>query len=384
MPASTYKPLFNRRYLLALMWIIPIVILLLNTTGRDQEPTPLNIAWQDDPRHWRLSYNNLPSYQLRAIRPLAPGWNLSNHLQRAEILNSLEHWLANAVNTKQLNEFDWQASIQTLRSAIQLTISMNQAPTHEQLAWLSSALKQLPNAELNDRQRLIATWQLDQRQAENRLLATFESWLFAEPGDLLDWTILLSGPNLSTSSAVSELPSVSVKSLASANIMSEEAHVAETHHLLAWQMPLSEDAADLARQRLSINTIQQALDSLPDRPTYRLVWNPLPPKSYLLIITQGQSGNRLDEQLRELLLGINSDSLINKVVEQAIDQHQSANSTAMNATEWFELSALLNFPVESDLIYREAVMQLTPDDLRQHLAKTLDSQHQVKITLKPY
>lgn len=384
MPASTYKPLFNRRYLFALMWIIPIVILLLHSTGRDSEPTPLNLAWQQDPNHWRLSYETLPTYQLRALIPLAPGWNLSNSLQRAELLDSLEQWLAKDVNADQLVQLDWQASIQTLTSAIQLTLSMNQAPTNEQLYWLSSALKQLPHSELSEPQRLIATWQLDQRQAENRLLAEFETWLFSEADTAKDWILLLSGPKLNIEPSASVLSASSINTLGRTKEISEEAHVREVHYLSAWQVPLSEDAIDLANYRISINAIQRALDNLPNRPNYRLIWNPLPPKSYLLIITQGQTENSLDDQLHELLLGVDSDSLLTDVIGQAIEQYQPANATAMNATEWFELSALLNLPVNSDLIYRNAVMQLTPDDLRQHLAKIMDSQHQLKITLKPY
>lgn len=384
MATSTYKPLFNRRYLTALMWIIPIVILILHHTSREHPPTPLTISRHADPDHWRLSYDALPDYQLTALKPMLPGWNLAHTLRRADEINSLEHWLAEEMSVNQLSEFGWHASINTLSSAIQLRLSMNQAPTNEQITWLATGLSLLPQTELDDKQRLIATWQLDQRQAENRLLAEFESWLFSEADASQDWTLLLSGPQLSINEATSALTASSINSLARAKVISEEAHVKEIHHLLAWQVPLSEDAADLAKHRISINAIQRALDSIPNRPDYRFIWNPLPPKSYLLIITQGQIDQKLDDRLVDLLLGANSDSLLTDVVEQAIEQYQPANATAMNAIDWFELSALLNFPVNSDLIYMDTIKQLTHDDIREHLATMLNSQHQLHITLQPY
>lgn len=388
MPASNYKPLFNRRYLFVLMWIIPIVILLLHSTGREKAVTPLTFGWQADPDHWRLSYDTLPIFELRALKPLAPGWNLPNSLERAHLLQSLQQWLNEESTLQKLNEYGWQVSFQSLTSAIQLSITMNQSASDDQITWLSSALNQLQDTELDEQQRLIATWQLDQRQAENRLLAEFENWLFSDqtPSQALtkEWTFLLSGADVIIQNETDIPPRSSLTSIVSAKELTEQAHVRQAHHLLAWHVPLSEDASVLAKHRASINAIQQALESLPQRPKYRLVWNPLPPKSYLIIITQGQADNSLNDQLLDLLLGDTSDRILSNAIKQVMDQHQPATSSVINAVEWFELSALLGFPANSDLIYSETIKQLSNDDVRQHLVEMLNRQHQFSLTLTPY
>ena len=388
MPASTYKPLFNRRYLFALMWIIPIVILLLHATGREKAATPLSLGWHADPDHWRLSYETLPDIELRALKPFAPGWNLPNTLERAHLLQSLKHWLNEESTLEKLDELSWQATLQSLTSAVQLSITMSQPPSDEQIAWLTSALNQRPNVELNEQQRLMATWQLDQRQAENRLLAEFEHWLFSDQPTshafTNEWTFLLSGANVVTSNETDIPPRSTLTPILSAKELTEQAHVSQVHHLLAWHIPLSEDSSTLAKHRASINAIQQALENLPQRPNYRLIWNPLPPKSYLIIITQGQPDNRLDDQLLDLLLGETSDRLLSDAIKQVVDQYQPATASVINAVEWFELSALLGFPLNSDLIYSETIKQLSNDDIRQHLVEMLDRQHQFSLTLTPY
>lgn len=69
MPSPRHKPLFNRRYLVALVWILPLVIVLLQLSGRS---APLAIGWNgQEELHFLTTEDS--SYRLELAAADAPG-----------------------------------------------------------------------------------------------------------------------------------------------------------------------------------------------------------------------------------------------------------------------------------------------------------------------
>lgn len=384
MPPATYKPLFNRRYLYWLMWIIAIAIVLLNVSGREKERYPLVISWSDNPSHWRLAHPDQNDRVLTALLPVAPGWNRQNTLLKSNTQASVQQWLSLDSTVQQLQTFNWQVTLHSGTFALRLVISLHQAPSSDQLEWLRSALQQLHLVESPEQQRWIAAWQLDQRQPEQRLLAELESWLYPTNTLNSNWTLLLASPDVKTPSQSFETFERMPSSLANARTSELEGFVSQAHTLAAWEVSLSQHASDLAKHRVAIAAIQLALNTLPNRPDYRLIWNPLPPKSFFAIIVQESFDQPLGDQLRALMLDPNSDRLISKAKENVIGRHTAPSQSIHEALEWFEISVLLGFSSSSDSDYQDALVQLSNAEVREHLETLLHPKHQLSITLKPY
>lgn len=389
MPPATYKPLFNRRYLFWLMWIIAIAVVLLNATGREKPMLPLDIGWQDNPSHWRLAHPDQENTHIMALTSMPPGWSRQHRLLRANTLDTVQQWLLLDSTQQQLKAFDWNISVHSGMSTLQLIAVVQQTPSQDQLEWFFNALEHLNVNESPEQQRWVAAWQLDQRQPEQRLLAEFESWLYAENTVNPMWELLLSGPDLPMSSKQFHAVMNDTKTLANHNTLNLEGFVSQPHKLIAWEVALSENAATLAKHRVSIAAVQLALDSLPNRPDYRLIWNPLPPKSYLIVMLHDEfSVSLVDQlwadQLRTLVLDSDSDTLLVNAKEQLLSRHEAPVKSLQNALDWFEVSALLGFNTNSDTAYRETLEQLTVTELREHLDALLNPDHQLNIVLKPY
>ena len=383
MTETSYKPLFNRRYLFALMWIIPIVILLLHATGREKPITPLAIAWQSAPDHWRLAHEGLSYYQLHAVLSLPPNWSLERTLSRAKLIASIEQWIADDKMNQLTDSLQGHIKLHQQPGLIKVALTAHKKPNIDQIQQFQHGLEGLSFVDLEDKPRLTATWQLDQRQAEQRLLAEFESWLFNETHDKHAWQFMLSGPDIEQTDNTFPKPYASSFSSTHA-VRNLQGHVRNSHHLFAWQVPLSNDAKQLAMHRASVQVTRMALDTLSDPIQYRLIWNPFPPKSYLVVIVEGEMEQPLDEHLRHLLTAATSDKLLSDVIYRLQSQHPIPSSSPKDAIEWFELASLLRFSPQSDLLYVETLNNLSVDDLRQHIFSKLEAEHQLHVSLQPY
>lgn len=130
-------------------------------------------------------------------------------------------------------------------------------------------------------------------------------------------------------------------------------------------------------RRAAVIALQQILDGLPDTHEYRLIWNPLPPQSYLALIVSGAADQELERQLRELILDPASDRLFQEAKTRLQAQDPQVR-------EWLELTARLQLATGNETDYTAAFQQLTTDAIRQQLLILMNPAHQLNLMLKPY
>ncbi|MFN3882974.1 MAG: hypothetical protein ACK4L8_16260 [Nitrincola lacisaponensis] len=379
MAAATYKPLFNRRYLFWLMWAVALVIVLLHATGRETPHTPAEISWQPQPPHWHLFIANVEQHQLQASLNLPPGWNLKGQQLRAALQVGIEDWLLQPDIEQQLTDYGWQAQLLMDSTGLRLQLALPHPPAHTQLDWLSQALPQLSDSLTpQQQQRLMAEWRLDQQQPEPRLLAEFASWLFPTPPELPAWTLIYQSDTVLPIPATSAiLPDLHTSPLSHSHQREERGYVNQPYQLLGWSVPLATSTDSLVTRRAAVIALQQILDGLPDTHEYRLIWNPLPPQSYLALIVSGAADQELERQLRELILDPASDRLFQEAKTRLQAQDPQVR-------EWLELTARLQLATGNETDYTAAFQQLTTDAIRQQLLILMNPAHQLNLMLKPY
>lgn len=390
MPETTYKPLFNRRYLFILMWIIPIVIFLLHSTGREKQTPSLDIHWQSEPPHWRLSHPDLSDYQLTLMTQAPMGWSLESKKFNASLEQAVLTWLEQENITSLRNELGAVTSVQQRATTFKLSFLMNKEPRLEQMTELLHQLNQLSIDHYDDEQRLIATWQLDQRQSENRLLAEFDSWLLnsAQTAPTLNWTLLLSGADL-TPLEQSAFQPISpdqgdLVNLAAQQEIELKGFVTEPSFLLGWRLDPIETPEQLALNRLAVASLQIALQQLESTQRFRIIWNPIAPYQHFVIIVHGQQPQEWHQQLLQWFEDPASKALISATREEVIPRPQSAQHAVTQSKEWFEMSALLNFPKGSDLVYAESLKQLTDEQIVEKAQQMLMESQRLSIQLTPF
>ncbi|KGK42784.1 hypothetical protein LH51_04525 [Nitrincola sp. A-D6] len=197
MPPSTYKPLFNRRYLFWLIWAIAIAIVLLSATGREKPRQPFAISWQAEPPLWRMSIDTQTHYQLDALLKTPSASGLTGRQLQATYYRAIEQRLSTPESVAQLRQFGWQPTLTRETALVRLTLHMSETPTKTQLHWLFEQLH-APHDPLSeaDQQRILAEWRLDMQQPEARLMAELENWQIPAIPDQTFWQLLLTGPNL--------------------------------------------------------------------------------------------------------------------------------------------------------------------------------------------
>ncbi|MCD8514363.1 MAG: hypothetical protein LRY63_14590 [Nitrincola sp.] len=363
---------------------------LLHSTGREKQTPSLDIHWQSEPPHWRLSHPDLSDYQLTLMTQVPMGWSLASKKFNASLEQAVLTWLEQENITSLRNELGAVTSVQQRATTFKLSFLMNKEPRLEQMTELLHQLNQLSIDHYDDEQRLIATWQLDQRQSENRLLAEFDSWLLnsAQTAPTLNWTLLLSGADL-TPLEQSAFQPISpdqgdLVNLAAQQEIELKGFVTEPSFLLGWRLNPIETPEQLALNRLAVASLQIALQQLESTQRFRIIWNPIAPYQHFVIIVHGQQPQEWHQQLLQWFEDPASKALISATREEVIPRPQSAQHAVTQSKEWFEMSALLNFPKGSDLVYAESLKQLTDEQIVEKAQQMLMESQRLSIQLTPF
>jgi hypothetical protein len=387
MPPSTYKPLFNRRYLFWLIWAIAIAIVLLSATGREKPRQAFAISWQAEPPLWRMSIDSQSHYQLDALLSTPTPSGLAGRQLQATHYHALQQRLTLPELQAQLREFGWQPTLIRETALIRLKLEMATPPTQAQLDWLLEQLH-TPHMPLSDaeQQRLLAEWRLDIQQPEARLMAELEHWQAVAMPDSHRWQLLLTGPALDAGQDEPDeaMSAAKANALPSAKAYQLDGYAATPYQLLAWPAPAMTDATSLALNRAAISALQLALNQQNTQRNYRLIWQPLPPQSYLVLILNEPLVSTTSAAIPQLLGDEISDSLLLQAQEQLLEQLAVRYSHPDFQRQWLELTALLGLPPGSELTYATALQQLTADSIRQQLQQLLNADHQLSVTLKPF
>lgn len=387
MPPSTYKPLFNRRYLFWLIWAIAIAIVLLSATGREKPRQAFAISWQAEPPHWRMQIDTQDYYQLDALLSTASVSGLAGRQLQAAHFHALQQRLTLPESDAQFRQFGWQPTLTRETALIRLRLQMASEPSQAQLNWLLEQLH-APHTPLSntEQQRLLAEWRLDIQQPEARLMAELEHWQPAAMPDNHRWQLLLTGPSLAAGQddPTQARPAVNTSALPSAMAYQLDGYAPIPYQLLAWPVPALTDATSLALNRAAVSALQLALNQQNEQRSYRLIWQPLPPQSHLVLILNEPLVSTTTAALPQLLGDEISDSLLLQAQEQLLEQLSARYNHPDFQHQWLELTALLGLPPGSELAYATAVQQLTADSIHQQLLHLLNADNQLSVTLKPF
>lgn len=332
---SSDKPLFNRKYLLALVWLLPVAILLLSRLGPSSDEVGKTIA---PDQLWVESEKP----QLTIYFSQGAGLTTKDSARQALLIEGLKLRLDDPQVNELLYAQDWRVKPQSSSLYTALTISAAESIDSEALATLLDLLKQPPAIDwtpIIDRISAEAylAGQNGRQRALDGLLSTDLQLTARTYVELIDQPIHLlfltpSEPEpqtLESHAAVSSVQpgkaSISVRSKAASTIS-------------LWQMAAPSDSSSyLAQQALGI-LISQSLAGLPST---RIQQQLAPQGSLLLIETTAQS-----EALAAALNQIDSDS---DLVNVAIDQLEQRWNRAIeqNALAWSEAILLYNLAPES-------------------------------------
>ncbi|MBV1787779.1 hypothetical protein KQ940_06880 [Marinobacterium sp. D7] len=370
--------MFNRRYLLILIWILPIVILILHRSGETARPLD-QLGWQSE-TGYRLPANEA-GYQLTLILPLTSalsdeGWVLDQtieHALRTHLDGStVQNWLARQ---------EWHAVLHRSSSYLALRMQMQARPTAAQQQQLLSLLAQPPRLDWPTlKRRLQAERYLQSQSAEDRLLAAFGEQ--REPSlDLTTaysrlwlppprWTLV---GDMGTTGQTTSPPKAARDDRSS--WQSGKLLIADTGssrldtrwQLIAQPISAPTDGRELAQQRLGAELVAQLLPRTQTaNADYRWLWRPLLSGGYRGLLLHGTDdpgtlGEQLARQLDQPLLDATRDGLL----------QQLTRIEAEAPGQWLDLVALYRLPLDSHKAFRDTLNALDLAQARQLLRDTL-------------
>ena len=333
---SSDKPLFNRKYLLALVWLLPVAILLLSRLGPSSDEVGKAIA---PDQLWVESEKP----QLTIYFSQGAGLTTKDAARQALLIEGLKLRLDDAQINELLYAQDWRVKPQSSSLFTALTISAAESIDSDALATLLDLLKQPPAIDWTPIIERISAeaylaGQNGRQRALDGLLSSTDLQLTARTYvELVDQPIHLlfqtsSEPQPQTLESHTALSGLQ-PGKASISVRSKEAST-----ISLWQMPAPSDSTNyLAQQALGV-LISQSLAGLPST---RIQQQLAPLGSLLLIETTAES-----EALAVALNQIDSDG---ELVNAAIDQLEQRwnQAVAQNALSWSEAILLYNLAPES-------------------------------------
>ena len=333
---SSDKPLFNRKYLLALVWLLPVAIILLSRLGPSSDEVGKMIA---PDQLWVESEKP----QLTIYFSQGAGLTTKDAARQALLIEGLKLRLDDPQVNALLYTEGWRVKPQSSSLYTALTISAAEAIDSEALTTLLELLKQPPAIDWTPIIERISAeaylaGQNGRQRALDGLLSSTDLQLTARTYvELVDQPIHLlfrtpSEPQPQTLESHTALSGVQ-PGKASISVRSKEAAT-----ISLWQMPAPSDSSSyLAQQALGV-LISRSLAALPST---RIQQQLAPQGSLLLIETTAES-----EALAAALNQIGSDS---DLANAAIDQLEQRWNQAVeqSALSWSEAILLYNLAPES-------------------------------------
>ena len=377
---SRKKPLFSRRGLIALTWILPITILLLQLSGR-QDPPQLSIGWNASQQLYFLDREG-SNYRLDLILPQRPALSDNDWQTQALARAQLKARLSAPALERWLKQQGWQLTASNAGGYQVLQFEMSSPPTataqEQLLALLNKPSPETAKAllpELNARRYLAL------QDPQTRLLAAFGEQLPAPPqiSPAPRWSLI--GPDLKLTQDLApsaEPHPPSAWQPGQRAIPPASAHTDTGWILVGEPLLAPHDGTSLAQQRFVAEAVARLLPQLAsDQADYRWRWQPLIHGGYRVLLVHNwppdsiPTGHTLAAALNE--------SLLQSLRTELLARFDQLLQTAPQ--QWLDLVALYRLPLDSDAAFRDTLQQLTLTEARTLLTQILGPEHRLTIRL---
>lgn len=333
---SSDKPLFNRKYLLALVWLLPVAVLLLSRLAPSSDEVGKAIA---PDQLWVESEKP----QLTIYFSQGTGLTTRDAARQALLLEGLKLRFDDPQINELLYAQGWRVKPQSSSLYTALSISAAESIDSESLANLLNLLKQPPPIDWTPIIERISAeaylaGQNGRQRALDGLLSSSELQLTARTYvELIDQPIYLLFQTPSEPLAQALESHTALSSLqpgkASISVRSQEAST-----ISLWQTPAPADSASyLAQQALGV-LISQSLAQLPST----AIQQQLAPQGSLLLI-------ETTAEQKALAAVLNQIEAEGDLVDSAIDKLEQrwARAIEQKTTSWSEAILLYNLEPES-------------------------------------
>ncbi|WP_432697005.1 hypothetical protein ACQUQP_01215 [Marinobacterium sp. YM272] len=356
MAPPKHKPLFNRRYLLILVWVLPIMILLLQRGGSE---SPIDRVQWDGERQAYLLPASRDDILLTLIIPLSQALTDRDWIGQRVRIESLRQQLADTTLQHWLSQQGWQADISQAPTHLRVSLQMQAPPQASQMRRFYSLLtSDVPQTTLAKRAR--AERYLESRQDEVRLLAALGDRLPAQEASRPETPLWILAGKLdrvsgSTQAPASQSPARSRGWSPGVISLDDRSHPARSYwQLTGHPQPAPTNGAELANQRLDAELVAQLLSrSAAQFESYRWIWKPLVRGGYRALLTLETPSvtdtapiPALAARLDQALLDTTRDALLERY-ERMLDE---------SPQQWLELVALYRLPLDSHRAFRDTLL----------------------------
>lgn len=379
MAESKNKPLFNRRYLLILVWVLPIVILFLQQ-GVGERPID-NIRWDAELQAYVLP-NEQDDIQLELLLPLPQTLTDQAWIDTRVQIQAVQQRLSQAPMTDWLSTQGWRAQVSEAATHLKIDIEAKQPPSAQQLEQFYTRLKQLEMINREPlRKRAQAERYLASQQDESRLLAALGEQL-SDTADLFAakpvWLLTAdidkaegSAPTTGSNAASRPWTPGSVR----LDVSPRNPDASLT--LIGQPQPAPKDGAELARQRLGAELMAQLLSHSFGKMDYRWTWKPLAQNGYRALVLPSSPTTRAwlaDPSLASR--GVSKD-LLEQTRASLLSRYDQILTE--EPQRWLELVGLYHLPLDSHQAFRDTLNTIDLDAARALITNLLDPGQSLQI-----
>jgi hypothetical protein len=376
-----YKPLFNRRYLLILVWVLPVVILLLHQYAA--QPSALeHLSWDSRRQHYWMPAENSQS-RLELLLPRTATLNDSDWIETSVAQQALQARISEPDVQTLLDQQQWQLSVSSQPAFTLLQLSFTEPPEQEAITRLLNLLGEQPYFDWRGaRDRLQAQRYLASQSAQSRLLSTFGEKLPRPDRSIeslysrLWWTeprrlLIARGDTKATDRPPhAALPpnrdwNPGELALSTAELRGRSS---DQWRLLGQPLNAPTNGTELAHQRLVAELVSLLLPTLfRQQEDYRWLWQPLLGGGYQALIWRGRQldrtmlGQYLAAELDAGILAKAQDRLLTSLTR--IEQSQPE--------QWLHLVALYRLPLDSHRAFRDTLNRIDLEQARTLITELL-------------
>ena len=325
------KPLFNRKYLLALVWLLPLAIVALNQLAPESDPAAQRIAPQ---QLWSPSKKS----QVGIYFSQGSGLTSNDRARQALLLEGLALRLDDPEINKLLYQQGWRVKPQSSSLFTALNITTKESIDTTALARFIDLLQQPPSIDWTARiERITAeayvAAQNGRQRALNSLLSSGDPQLSGRTYvELVDQPIylLFQAPEEPLPLELDDLTPLSslLPGKSSVSVRSKKAGL-----ISLWQMPPATSSETYLAQQAFGLLVSRALETLPET----RILQQLTPQGSLLIVETASS----QETLAAVLGNITPESLAVRTAIDALEERW-ADAAEQSPLAWAEATLLYN------------------------------------------
>ncbi|KAA0874480.1 hypothetical protein [Nitrincola tapanii] len=384
MSVSDYKPLFNRRYLYWLMWIVAIAIVLLNIPTAEKEDAGFTFYYLQEADLYGMQTPASDTVQMEWLLQLPPAFNREQRLLHAELQAKLQQIEADWLIRYNALSGHWEKIQRAETLGLRWRGNVSLSP--ERLQELSDELAEsFQSQSIQDERwyaQAAAHIHLDLQSPENRLLAELGNWLQPAWQDQdLQWLRLYSAAERPAAAEALPAPQThSTPHTLAPHSGEMQGYQNQRWWLIAWPLATHPSPQELALSRLAASRLQRYLEQETEIQHYRLLWQPNQRQGYLaLILSLPESSDLSTEEWLE--------QLRHKIADSRLDEHSARLGGLEEATaarQALELTARFRWSLDSYPLFQDTLRTHSSDEIQAWLEALLTTPAAVHWVLNPY